>query len=459
MASELLQSMQFGANLYDRAQTQRRMVDQLNLQVADQVMRQKTADLQSQIQQLHLRDALEDKEAQLQDAPAFYDYQKQVNNYLSSTSDTAPLPSPPQFKSKAFRLESENLMKQLQDFSPRKAMMEAQANTKQLRIAAQTQKLRNANDLLAVAGVDVFDPETGQLDETLYKESIPMLPHVTAYNKSSQAVRERTSSLMSGEGLSFKDALIKSSKELSDIKMAPKDTALKRNADYFEAALREDAKATGKPLDEEFISAKMVKFMASGGRIPQMPALLAKAMDDKFAVLESVYTLEDRTTKFDSTYGAGEFEKTLGLIQTKFRDVEALFLAEKNPKKKAALSVMSDFSALLNQKARTTSGLTVTEGEANRIRQEVGAVFDANTLTKLAALKRRDEVHLKGEVMRNIDYQLPKYMGTWAATIDAPLRITPTSSRVSYDTEADVPDDLPDGTPIIVGGKPATFRR
>ena len=50
MADQSLQAFQLGANLFDRAQTQARMMEQLQLQAADQIMRQRQYDLQNKIQ-------------------------------------------------------------------------------------------------------------------------------------------------------------------------------------------------------------------------------------------------------------------------------------------------------------------------------------------------------------------------------------------------------------------------
>ena len=68
MADETLQAFQLGASLYDRAQTQRRMMEQLQVQTADQLMRQRQADLQNKIQSNAYSQALQEQEAQ---PPAF----------------------------------------------------------------------------------------------------------------------------------------------------------------------------------------------------------------------------------------------------------------------------------------------------------------------------------------------------------------------------------------------------
>jgi hypothetical protein len=61
MADETLQAFQLGASLYDRAQTQKRMMEQFNLQLADQQMRKQQADLQNKIQLNAYNQALDEQ--------------------------------------------------------------------------------------------------------------------------------------------------------------------------------------------------------------------------------------------------------------------------------------------------------------------------------------------------------------------------------------------------------------
>ena len=71
MADQSLQAFQLGASLFDRAQTQARLVEQFQQQAADQLMRQRQFDLQNKIQSKAYADALTESEAQNQEYETF----------------------------------------------------------------------------------------------------------------------------------------------------------------------------------------------------------------------------------------------------------------------------------------------------------------------------------------------------------------------------------------------------
>lgn len=139
MAEEFLQGVQIGSNLFDRAQTQRRLQEQAQLQLGHLAIQQQQADMQQKMQQLALSDAIEEKRFQAEDTPQYYQFQRDVQNYLSNPSAEAPLPSVPQFRSKAFRAEGDATLKQLSQFSNRAVAMKQMETTRQLLTqAAQT---------------------------------------------------------------------------------------------------------------------------------------------------------------------------------------------------------------------------------------------------------------------------------------------------------------------------------
>ena len=155
MASELLQSMQFGSNLYDRAQTQRRMTEQINLQVADQVMRQRESDMQHRMREMTMRDALEEKEFQVKEAPSFYKLQNDIQSYLSDPKLETPFPAIPQFKSKAFTSLAEKAQDGLEKYSAR-AIAEKQRSfireQQQTAVRNQTKQLSDEIDFALANG-------------------------------------------------------------------------------------------------------------------------------------------------------------------------------------------------------------------------------------------------------------------------------------------------------------------
>jgi hypothetical protein len=140
MADQSLQAFQLGASLFDRAQTQQRLMEQFQLQAADQVMRQRQYDLQNQIQSKALSDALEESEAQANEFKAFSQLGKDVSDYLTNPKPDAKFPVVPAFKSRQFRTEADRMLNNLEKYSARAALLKAQsrAEAEADKIAAST---------------------------------------------------------------------------------------------------------------------------------------------------------------------------------------------------------------------------------------------------------------------------------------------------------------------------------
>ena len=133
-----LQAVQLGASLYDRAQTQKRMMEQFQLQTADQLMRQKTADLQNKMQSNAYNQALQEQEAQVAEFDTFQTFNNEVSNFLNSRQVGAAMPAVPRFKSKAFNQEANKTIGGLEQYSARNELMKQQT-----KMAAFTDQLES----------------------------------------------------------------------------------------------------------------------------------------------------------------------------------------------------------------------------------------------------------------------------------------------------------------------------
>lgn len=129
MADQSLQAFQLGASLFDRAQTQQRMVEQLQVQTADQLMRQRQADLQNKIQSNAYAQALQEQEAQVNEFDAFQTFNNDVSNFLNSQEVGAKMPAVPRFKSKTFNQEAIKAIGGLEQYSARAELIKQQAKT------------------------------------------------------------------------------------------------------------------------------------------------------------------------------------------------------------------------------------------------------------------------------------------------------------------------------------------
>ena len=129
MADNTLEAFQLGASLYDRAQTQKRMMEQLQVQTAQQVMQQKQADLQNKIQSNAYAQALQEQEAQVNEFDAFQTFNNDVSNFLNSQEVGAKMPAVPRFKSKTFNQEAIKAIGGLEQYSARAELIKQQAKT------------------------------------------------------------------------------------------------------------------------------------------------------------------------------------------------------------------------------------------------------------------------------------------------------------------------------------------
>lgn len=160
MADETLKAFELGASLYDRAQTQKRMMEQFQQQTAESVLQRQGLELQNKIRDITLADAIGEQQAQVAEFKTFSDLSKQVGDYLDNPETTAKFPVIPAFKSKQYRLEADKMLNNLEKYSARAKLLKAKD-------AAET----TANNLTATQfkiaadyGAFKTNPQTGKLE-------------------------------------------------------------------------------------------------------------------------------------------------------------------------------------------------------------------------------------------------------------------------------------------------------
>lgn len=157
MADQSLQAFQLGASLFDRAQTQKRMMEQMKLQTAESLLQQRGMQLQNQIRDITLADALGEQEAQVAEFQQFSDLSKQVGDYLDNPTKNAKFPVVPAFKSKQYRIEADKMLNNLEKYSARAELLKAQDKARTDSITKQTAILREA---MNIPGAVDIDPQT-----------------------------------------------------------------------------------------------------------------------------------------------------------------------------------------------------------------------------------------------------------------------------------------------------------
>jgi len=125
MADETLQAFQLGASLFDRAQTQKRMMEQFQQQTAESLLQRQGMELQNKIRENALSDAIGEQQAQVEEFKTFSDLGKQVGDFLDNPTADAKFPVIPAFKSKQYRLEADRMLNNLEKYSARAKLMKA----------------------------------------------------------------------------------------------------------------------------------------------------------------------------------------------------------------------------------------------------------------------------------------------------------------------------------------------
>jgi hypothetical protein len=189
-----------------------------------------------------------------------------------------------------------------------------------------------------------------------------------------------------------------------------------KNTDLFIEAAKAKAAASGQELTPVKEAELRQTFIGGGGRLKPLEAKTATKLEDEFAVMETIDSLQDGIAAFEKQYPGKKFTDFLGAIPATEVKIRSLIETEKDPMKQEALGLLADFMGVVNRTARTTSGLNVTESEGKRIAQEIGGSFDKNSLIKLDRFRNRIERSARGTIGRNIDKALPSFYERWSTT-------------------------------------------
>jgi len=369
MADETLQAFQLGASLYDRAQTQKRMMEQLQMQTADQLMRQRQYDLQNKIQSKAYADALAEQEAQDAEFDTFQKFNEDIGTYFNDPELKAPMPALPRFRSKVFNQQATQAYQGLQQYSPRAKIIKAREQFEQLR----------ANTVKAMTdeGIDVFDPQTGQVNEEVYQKNLPLIR---------EQLKERQTIKDLGTEMSEEVYQLDRTIPLPErIKTARANVEARRAgrinpSDSLKITIANDAVADWQDLfgtpDARTASGIKNNVMQNDWKYPQQEDGRQIRGDELTARNSS--KLIDELNKFEQTYGKGKIQKYVGIIDGNLEELLRRTKEAKTDEEKNAYGLLQRFQKVFNEEAFATSGKAVTQSEGTRLKKAIGDIKSNN---------------------------------------------------------------------------------
>jgi hypothetical protein len=369
MADQSLQAFQLGASLFDRAQTQQRMMEQMQMQTADQLMRQRQYDLQNKIQSNAYAQALAEQEAQAGEFDSFQQFNEQVANYLNDPELKAAMPALPRFKSKTFNQEAIKAYQGLQQYSPRAKIIKAREQFEKTR-ADMVSEMQNQ-------GIDVFNPQTGEINEEVYQANLPVIreqkKEKEVLGKLSQDVFTEVSLLDKAIPLQERIKAAQATVETRKKDQIPASERTKMR--LSERAVSEYESLFGKP-DAQTADIIESNAMSNSWKFPDGTA--EKRIGGDETIARKSGELVKRLDDFEKNYGPQAIQKYVGIIDGKVTEIKKRLAGAKTKEEKDAYALLQRFQDEFNQVAFERSGKAVTTTEMQRLQAALGNVKSEN---------------------------------------------------------------------------------
>jgi len=382
MADPTLQAFQLGASLFDRAQTQQRMMEQIQMQAADQVMRQRQYDLQNKIQSNAYAQALAEQEAQAAEYDTFQKLLEDVGVFYNDPELKSPMPALPRFRSKVFNQEANKLYQGLQQYSPRAKIIKAREQFEKTR-ADMISEMQNR-------GIDVFDPQTGEINEEVYRTNLSIVRKDMEERQTikdlgtemSEEVFQMDKAIPLPERIKTARANVEARRELRILPSERIKTEIATNA-------VDDWQELFGPADARTASRIKGSVMQNDWKWPDADE--ERQINGNQITARGSSRLVDEMNKFEQTYGKGKLQDYVGIIDGKKEELIKRISSAKTDEEKDAYALLQRFQKVFNDEAFATSGKAVTQPEQVRLKLAIGDirsknfVNDVNNFAKFAA--------------------------------------------------------------------------
>lgn len=360
MADETLKAFELGASLYDRAQTQKRMMEQFQMQLADQAMRKEQADLQNKIQLNAYNQALDEQSKLTEDYDNMQKNLQMRDEFFRNPKTEFPTFLP--VKSKANQNVMFQISQQLDNYAPRARLQKSlqTIENKQLSDAADIQELYN---------VKVVAPD-GSINQTVLDQYMPKLLETRKLKDYSQDVRAAFT--QTDKNLTFDQRIGEAMKLAKERGKSPTERTQERNA---ELAISEYTSAFGKP-DEQTDAFIRNNALTGKWKPPE-----GKQLDELTAnqtISRKSSDLVKKLDEFENNYGPESIQKYVGIIDGRVTDIKKRLAGARTKEEKDAYALLQRFQDEFNSVAFAKSGKAVTNQEMQRLLAALGNVKSNN---------------------------------------------------------------------------------
>jgi hypothetical protein len=340
------------------------MTEQLQLQTAQQVMQQRSADLQNKIQQNAFGEAMKEQEAQDREFGTFQKYNEDVADYLNDPEKYSVIPTVPRFESKVYNQNATQASRGLSQFSNRAIAAKTLESVKNIADQADIQILTQAAKLGAF---QLNDDGTSKRNE----RGVPLVDFKKLQEMQSQAAGIELLQKESVTGSKF------TRESLSDA--LSKGTVTQSQYDKYLPFARAEGgigeQRTQKNIQdlaaEGLLNMNNPDEVANASRAVRLNIKTpAKVIDSITASDKAIFQLDnaiDKINQFDARYGKGAFNEYVGPIDSPLFKATAKFKGLTSAEKQTARAIQQQIGMVIQDYRKGVFGATLTTNEQNNM--------------------------------------------------------------------------------------------
>ena len=375
MADETLQAFQLGANLYDRAQTQSRLMAEMKRSAARSIIDTQGIELQNKIRDNQLTTGLAEQKNFSADLPKIQAWQSAYVQWNAKGDPTAAFPPPPS------DLQSATGLKMLGDMSgpviQSLPMMQNRhyqqvANNKEMESLNSEVKFLTENgksDIVLQYNSGV-DPKTGQINldarKAIFDAANPLrqeqarMKKLTAIGMAGQRnTKEGLKTLLDSGDITQQEY-----EQLLPTARTEGGVVAQRANQVLEGLKKQKIVQT----DEDEINAKVFLGGPNQGKVPADVSKALTASNKAVVELDDVFK---KLNAFESKYGKGSFSEYVGPLDAPVFNLKGKFKGLTTQEQEDARSIHNKIQLVVTDYQNNKYGATLTPSEERNIEKVV----------------------------------------------------------------------------------------
>ena len=415
MADNTLEAFQLGASLYDRAQTQKRMIDQVNMQLADQQMRKEHYDIQNQVASNQLATGLAEQKKFSFDLPKIQAWQSAYVQWNAKGDPTAAFPAPPS------DLQSATGLKMLGDMSGPVIQSLPMAQNRFLlekANASQFESLNNEIKFLNENGKsDIplqynggLDPKTGKINPEFRKS---IFDAAAPLREKQARLKELSTTAIAGQR-NTREGL---KSQLDSGAITPEEYSNLLPTARTEGGVVEQRtqKNIADLIDEGILDPNNKVDVANASRAIRSnlktPTKIIESITASDSATNELDNALQKIQAFDAKYGANAFSQYVGPVDEPFFKAEGKFKGLTSAEKQTARTIQQQIAQVVQNYRRGVFGQTLNPNEQKDMDSVVGTA------------RGNDYVVLVGGFNDNLKSGLKRTISNYKFNADIPIDI------------------------------------